>query len=35
MRLGEAISPRYQVQQQNKALLSAQPAKTKNKLIER
>ena len=32
MRLCEAISPRYQIRQQNKALLLAQPAKTSNKL---
>jgi len=35
VRLCEAISPRYQIQQQNKALLWAQPTETKNKLIER
>ena len=35
MRLCEAISPRYQIQQQNKALLLAQPAKTTNKLKDR
>ena len=33
--LCEAISPRYRIQQQNKALLLAQPAKTSKKLIER
>ena len=35
VRLCEAISPRYRIQQQNKALLLAQPAKTSKKLIER
>ena len=32
--LCEAISPRYRIQQQNKALLLAQPVKTSNKLLE-
>ena len=35
VRLCEAISPRYRIQQQNKALLLAQPVKTSNKLLER
>ena len=33
MTLCEAISPRYRIRQQNKALLLAQPVKTANKLL--
>ena len=35
VRVCEAISPRYRIQQQNSALLLAQPAKTSKKFIER